>query len=63
MPEYLKKRLGGKRIRLYSSVLSLVEYILHNISVISLYLSHFHFVFVQIVMSKIQLLSRPAVFS
>ncbi|WAQ99187.1 SC5A9-like protein [Mya arenaria] len=32
MPEYLKKRLGGRRIRLYSSVLSLVEYILHNIS-------------------------------
>lgn len=32
MPEYLRKRFGGRRIRLYSSVLSLVEYILHNIS-------------------------------
>lgn len=32
MPEYLRKRFGGKRIRLYASFLSLVEYILHNIS-------------------------------
>ena len=33
MPEYLRKRFGGRRIRLYASVLALVEYILHNISV------------------------------
>lgn len=32
MPEYLRKRFGGKRIRLYASVLAMIEYILHNIS-------------------------------
>ncbi|KAL5020226.1 hypothetical protein ScPMuIL_003118 [Solemya velum] len=31
-PGYLKKRFGGSRICLYSSVLALVGYILHNIS-------------------------------
>ncbi|KAK3597477.1 hypothetical protein CHS0354_041897 [Potamilus streckersoni] len=33
MPEYLRKRFGGRRIRIYSSVLALVEYILTNISI------------------------------
>ena len=33
MPEYLKKRYGGRRIRTYTSVLALVMYVLRNISV------------------------------
>lgn len=33
MPEYLKKRFGGQRIRIYLSVLSLVLYIFTKISV------------------------------
>nr|WLN44351.1 AAT11 [Sinonovacula rivularis] len=32
MPEYLRMRFGGRRIRLYASCLALVEYVLHNIS-------------------------------
>ncbi|KAM8929902.1 sodium/glucose cotransporter 4 isoform 2-T2 [Pelodytes ibericus] len=32
MPEYLKKRFGGKRIRIYMSVLSLILYIFTKIS-------------------------------
>ena len=39
MPEYLRKRFGGRRIRLYASVLALVEYILHNISVSIIFVS------------------------
>ncbi|XP_030357527.1 sodium/glucose cotransporter 1 isoform X2 [Strigops habroptila] len=34
MPEYLKKRFGGKRIQIYLSVLSLILYIFTKISVI-----------------------------
>lgn len=33
MPEYLKKRFGGKRIQVYLSVLSLILYIFTKISV------------------------------
>lgn len=33
MPEYLKKRFGGQRIRIYLSVLSLFLYIFTKISV------------------------------
>ena len=33
MPEYLKKRFGGVRIRRYMSILSLIMYVLRNISV------------------------------
>ena len=33
MPEYLKKRYGGRRIRMYTSVLALIMYVLRNISV------------------------------
>lgn len=33
MPEYLKKRFGGQRIRIYLSVLSLALYIFTKISV------------------------------
>lgn len=33
MPEYLKKRFGGQRIRIYLSVLSLVLYVFTKISV------------------------------
>ena len=33
MPEYLKKRFGGRRIRTYMAVLSLIMYVLRNISV------------------------------
>lgn len=33
MPEYLKKRFGGQRIRIYMSVLSLILYIFTKISV------------------------------
>ncbi|XP_064616988.1 sodium/glucose cotransporter 4-like [Liolophura sinensis] len=33
MPEYLKKRYGGKRLRIYLSVLSLVVYIITKISI------------------------------
>ncbi|KAL2090087.1 hypothetical protein ACEWY4_014775 [Coilia grayii] len=32
MPEYLRKRFGGQRIRIYMSVLSLIFYILNRIS-------------------------------
>ncbi|KAL5019697.1 hypothetical protein ScPMuIL_002589 [Solemya velum] len=32
MPGYLKRRFGGRRIQMYASILSLIEYILHNIS-------------------------------
>nr|DBA17909.1 TPA: hypothetical protein GDO54_016220 [Pyxicephalus adspersus] len=37
MPEYLKKRFGGKRIRIYMSLLSLLLYIFTKISVRLLY--------------------------
>lgn len=33
MPEYLKKRFGGQRIRIYLSVLSLFLYVFTKISV------------------------------
>jgi len=33
MPEYLKKRFGGQRIRIYLSVLSLILYVFTKISV------------------------------
>ena len=33
MPEYLRKRFGGQRIRIYISVLSLILYIFTKISV------------------------------
>lgn len=33
MPEYLKKRFGGKRIQIYLSVLSLILYVFTKISV------------------------------
>jgi Na+/proline symporter len=33
MPEYIKKRFGGERIRIYLSVLSLLLYIFTKISV------------------------------
>jgi len=33
MPEYLKKRFGGHRIRIYLSVLSLFLYVFTKISV------------------------------
>lgn len=33
MPEYLKKRFGGERIRIYMSLLSLLLYIFTKISV------------------------------
>lgn len=33
MPEYLRKRFGGKRIRMYCSFFALIGYILFNISV------------------------------
>ena len=33
MPEYLKKRFGGVRIRRYMSILALIMYVLRNISV------------------------------
>lgn len=33
MPEYLRKRFGGKRIQIYLSVLSLLMYIFTKISV------------------------------
>lgn len=33
MPEYLRRRFGGQRIRIYMSVLSLILYILTKISV------------------------------
>jgi hypothetical protein len=33
MPEYLRKRFGGKRIQIYLSVLSLLLYIFTKISV------------------------------
>ena len=33
MPEYIKKRFGGDRIRIYLSVLSLALYIFTKISV------------------------------
>ncbi|XP_041357408.1 sodium/glucose cotransporter 4-like [Gigantopelta aegis] len=32
MPEYLKKRFGGKRLRIYLSILALLKYMLTNIS-------------------------------
>lgn len=32
-PQYLRKRYGGKRIRIYSSIMSLIGYILFNISI------------------------------
>jgi Na+/proline symporter len=35
LPEYMSKRFGGNRIRIYLSVLSLTLYILTKISVIS----------------------------
>lgn len=37
MPEYIKKRFGGDRIRIYLSVLSLMLYIFTKISVIYFY--------------------------
>lgn len=33
MPEYLRKRYGGQRIRIYLSVLALLIYVLTKISV------------------------------
>ena len=33
MPEYLKKRFGGRRIRTYMSALALIMYILRNLCV------------------------------
>lgn len=33
MPEYLRKRFGGKRIRMYSSFFALIGYVLFNITV------------------------------
>lgn len=36
MPEYLRKRFGSQRIRIYMSVLSLFLYVLTKISVSSL---------------------------
>ena len=33
MPEYMKKRFGGERIRIYLSVLSLLLYVFTKISV------------------------------
>lgn len=33
MPEYLRKRFGGKRIQVYLSVLSLLLYVFTKISV------------------------------
>lgn len=38
LPEYMNKRFGGNRIRIYLSVLSLVLYIFTKISVILTYL-------------------------
>lgn len=35
MPEYLRKRFGGKRIQIYLSILSLLLYIFTKISVSS----------------------------
>lgn len=34
MPEYLRKRFGGQRIRIYLSVLALILYVFTKISVI-----------------------------
>ena len=39
MPEYIKKRFGGDRIRIYLSVLSLILYIFTKISVNELFLN------------------------
>jgi len=36
MPEYLRKRFGGQRIRVYLSVLALILYVFTKISVIRL---------------------------
>lgn len=36
MPEYLRKRFGGKRIQVYLSILSLLLYIFTKISVSAL---------------------------
>ncbi|VDH92466.1 sodium/glucose cotransporter 4-like isoform X2 [Mytilus galloprovincialis] len=33
MPEYLRKRFGGKRIRMYSSFFALIGYVLFNITI------------------------------
>lgn len=41
MPEYLKKRFGGQRIRIYLSVLSLFLYVFTKISVSHGYMPHF----------------------
>ena len=47
MPEYLRKRFGGKRIRMYCSFFALIGYILFNISVCTMnfhvdcYMSHY----------------------
>ena len=41
MPEYLRKRFGGQRIRIYLAILSLLMYVFTKISV-----SKGHFVFV-----------------
>ena len=37
MPEYLSKRFGGKRIRMYLSIWSLIMYIFTKISVNTFY--------------------------
>jgi hypothetical protein len=37
MPEYIKKRFGGDRIRIYLSCLSLILYIFTKISVLLVY--------------------------
>jgi len=44
MPEYLRKRFGGKRIRMYCSFFALIGYILFNISVCTI---TFHVFFYQ----------------
>lgn len=43
MPEYLKKRFGGQRIRVYLSVLSLFLYIFTKISVSGAAVLHLYF--------------------
>lgn len=47
MPEYLKKRFGGQRIRIYMSVLSLILYIFTKISVRCSYKKNLKFVILQ----------------
>lgn len=44
MPEYLKKRFGGQRIRVYLSVLSLFLYVFTKISVSQIDILYFNMV-------------------